>query len=107
VELSRAVKPLGVDLVDCSSGGLVPVRIPLAPGYQVPFSERIRREAAIPTAAVGLISEAEHADVVVRSGQADAVFLARELLRNPRWPIAAALKLGHPAPIPPQYLRAF
>jgi 2,4-dienoyl-CoA reductase-like NADH-dependent reductase (Old Yellow Enzyme family) len=107
VELSRAVKPLGVDLIDCSSGGLVPVRIPVAPGYQVPFSERIRREAAIPTAAVGLISEPEHADVIVRAGQADAVFLARELLRNPRWPIAAALKLGHPAPVPEQYLRAF
>jgi 2,4-dienoyl-CoA reductase-like NADH-dependent reductase (Old Yellow Enzyme family) len=107
VELARAVKPLGVDLVDCSSGGLVPARIPAAPGYQVPFAERIRRDVGIPTGAVGLISEPEQADLIVRSGQADAVFLARELLRNPRWPLSAAKKLGHAAPVPPQYLRAF
>jgi 2,4-dienoyl-CoA reductase-like NADH-dependent reductase (Old Yellow Enzyme family) len=107
VELARAVKSLGVDLVDCSSGGLVPARIPAAPSYQVPFAERIRREVGMPTGAVGLIAEPEQADLIVRSGQADAVFLARELLRNPRWPLSAAKKLGHPAPVPPQYLRAF
>ncbi|HET7754002.1 MAG TPA: NADH:flavin oxidoreductase/NADH oxidase [Anaeromyxobacteraceae bacterium] len=107
VALSRAVKPLGVDLVDCSSGGLVPARIPAGPSYQVPFAERIRREAGVATGAVGLISEPEQADGIVRAGQADAVFLARELLRNPRWPLTAAKKLGHPPPVPKQYLRAF
>jgi 2,4-dienoyl-CoA reductase-like NADH-dependent reductase (Old Yellow Enzyme family) len=107
VALARSVKGLGVDLVDCSSGGLVPARVPAAAGYQVPFSEQIRREAGVATAAVGLISQPEQADAIVRSGQADAVFLARELLRNPRWPIDAAKKLGHPAPVPPQYARAY
>lgn len=107
VALAGAVKTLGVDLVDCSSGGLVPASIPAAPGYQVPFAARIRREAGIATGAVGLISEPEQADNIVRSGQADAVFLARELLRNPHWALAAAKKLGHPPPVPRQYLRAF
>jgi 2,4-dienoyl-CoA reductase-like NADH-dependent reductase (Old Yellow Enzyme family) len=107
VALARAVKALGVDLVDCSSGGLVPARIPAAPGYQVPFAERIRHEAGIATGAVGLISEPEQADNIVRAGQADAVFLARELIRNPHWALGAAKRLGHPLPVPPQYLRAF
>jgi 2,4-dienoyl-CoA reductase-like NADH-dependent reductase (Old Yellow Enzyme family) len=107
VALARAVKPLGVDLVDCSSGGLVAAPVPAAPSYQVPFSERIRREAGVASAAVGLITEAQQADGIVRSGQADAVFLARELLRNPHWPLAAAKQLGHPPPVPPQYLRAY
>jgi len=107
VELARRVKAHGVDLVDCSSGGNVPgAAIPLAPGYQVPFAERIRREASIATGAVGLITTSSEADDIVRSGRADCVFLARELLRDPYWPLRAAHELGHPAAWPPQYLRA-
>ncbi len=77
--------------------------MPVGPGYQVPFAERIRREAGIPTAAVGLITEAEQADEIVRSGQADAVLIARASLRNPYWPIHAARKLGQEVTIPFQY----
>ena len=100
--------PLGVDLIDCSSGGLVPgVRIPLAPGYQVPFAARIRAEAKIATGAVGMITEPRQADDIIRAGQADVVLLARELLRRPHWPLHAAKDLGQPAPVPPQYARAF
>jgi 2,4-dienoyl-CoA reductase-like NADH-dependent reductase (Old Yellow Enzyme family) len=107
VELAKRLRALGVDLVDCSSGGAVAdARIPLAPGYQVPFAARIRREAGIATGAVGLITEPEHADAIVRDGQADLVFLARELLRDPYWPLHAAQKLGHAVPWPVQYLRA-
>jgi 2,4-dienoyl-CoA reductase-like NADH-dependent reductase (Old Yellow Enzyme family) len=109
VELARRLRPLGVDLVDCSSGGLVPgAKIPLEPGYQVPFAERIRREAGIATAAIGLITEPRQADAVVREGRADLVLLARQLLREPTWPLRAAHELGHDelAPWPKQYLRA-
>jgi 2,4-dienoyl-CoA reductase-like NADH-dependent reductase (Old Yellow Enzyme family) len=107
IELSRQLKGLGVDLIDCSSGGNVSgVRIPLGPGYQVPFAERIRRDAGIPTAAVGLITEPAQADHIIRTGQADLVMLARELLRDPYWPLKAAQKLGVAASWPAQYLRA-
>ena len=107
VELARLLGPLGVDLVDCSSGGLVPgVSIPLAPGYQVPFAERIRRDSGVATGAVGLITDPRQADDVVREGRADLVLLARELLRNPHWPLAAARELGVDGPWPPQYERA-
>jgi len=107
VELARRVKPLGVDLVDCSSGGLVAhAKIPVAPGYHVPFAEQVRREAAIPTAAVGLITGAAQADAIVREGRADAVLLARQLLRDPCWPLHAAAELGRAAAWPAQYLRA-
>jgi 2,4-dienoyl-CoA reductase-like NADH-dependent reductase (Old Yellow Enzyme family) len=107
VALAKRLRPLGVDLIDCSAGGAVPdVTIPVGPGYQVPFAERIRREAAIPTAAVGLITEPQQADAIVRNGQADCVFLARELLRDPYWPMHAAQALGHVVPWPVQYLRA-
>lgn len=109
VELARRLRALGVDLVDCSSGGLVPgVRIPVAPGYQVPFAERVRREAGVLTGAVGLITEPEQADAIIREGKADLVLLARELLRDPHWPLRAAHRLGRgdSAPWPPQYLRA-
>lgn len=109
VELARRVRGLGVDLVDCSSGGIVPgVPVPARPGYQVPFAERIRREAGVATGAVGLITEPEQADAILREGKADLVLLARELLRNPHWPLHAAHRLGVPerAPWPPQYLRA-
>jgi 2,4-dienoyl-CoA reductase-like NADH-dependent reductase (Old Yellow Enzyme family) len=107
VELSRRLRERGVDLVDCSSGGAVPdVHIPVGPGYQVPFAEQIRRDAGIATGAVGLISEPAQADTIIRGGQADCVLLARELLRDPYWPLHAAQKLGIVVPWPPQYLRA-
>ncbi len=107
VDLVRILSGRGVDLVDCSSGGNVSgVRIELKPGYQVPFAERIRRETGVPTGAVGLITEATQADQIVRSGQADIVLLARELLRDPYWPLHAAKTLGVAAPWPAQYLRA-
>ena len=107
VALAKELRNVGVDLIDCSAGGAVPdVIIPLAAGYQVPFAERIRREAGIATGAVGLITEPDQADAIVRSGQADCVLLARELLRDPYWPLHAAQKLGHASPWPVQYLRA-
>ena len=108
VELARRVKPLGVDLVDCSSGAMVPwARIPVAPGFQVPFAAQIRREAGILTGAVGLITEPAQADTIVRTEQADLVLLARELLRDPYWPIRAAKALGVDGPVPSQYLRGW
>jgi 2,4-dienoyl-CoA reductase-like NADH-dependent reductase (Old Yellow Enzyme family) len=98
---------MGVDLFDCSSGGNVPkAKIPLGPGYQVPFAERIRRDAGLPTAAVGMITDAAQADSIIRSGQADMVLLAREMLRDPYWPAHAAHALGQVASWPEQYLRA-
>jgi 2,4-dienoyl-CoA reductase-like NADH-dependent reductase (Old Yellow Enzyme family) len=107
VELARRLRDRGVDLVDCSSGGNVPhAEIPIGPGYQVPFAERIRREAGIPTGAVGLITTARQADAILREGQADAVLLARELLRDPYWPLHAAQELGVAMDWPAQYLRA-
>jgi 2,4-dienoyl-CoA reductase-like NADH-dependent reductase (Old Yellow Enzyme family) len=107
VELCRRLKSHGVDLVDCSSGGNVATAtIPMGPGYQVPFAERIRRDAGISTGAVGLITTSSQADEIVREGRADCVFLARELLRDPYWPLRAARELGHLAAWPPQYLRA-
>ena len=106
VELSRAARARGVDLVDCSSGGAVPAQIPVAPGYQVPFAARIKAEAGVATGAVGLITDPNQADAIVRDGQADVVLLAREFLRDPYWPLHAAVTLGAPATWPVQYLRA-
>jgi 2,4-dienoyl-CoA reductase-like NADH-dependent reductase (Old Yellow Enzyme family) len=107
VELARLMAARGVDLVDCSTGGAVPnAKVPLAVGYQVPFADRIRREARVATGAVGLITEAAQADDIVRSGQADCVLLAREMLRDPYWPQTAAQALDRPLPRPKQYLRA-
>lgn len=107
VELARLLRPLGVDLLDVSSGGLVPdARVPAGPGYQTGFAERIRREAGISTGAVGMILSPEQADHVVRCGQADLVLLAREMLRDPHFPLRAARVLGHEGPWPRQYLRA-
>lgn len=95
VALAAEVATLGVDLVDCSSGGSATgVRIPLEPGYQVPFAERIRREAGVATAAVGLLTEPTQAEEVVAEGRADLVLLARESLRDPYWPRRAAAELG-------------
>jgi 2,4-dienoyl-CoA reductase-like NADH-dependent reductase (Old Yellow Enzyme family) len=108
VELARHVSPLGVDLIDCSSGGSDPAaQIPLGPGYQVAFAERIRREAIILTGAVGLITNALQADEIVRGGQADMVLLAREFLRDPYFPLHAAQSLGVACEPPVQYGRAF
>ena len=107
VELARRLREHGVDLVDCSSGGQVPhAKIPAGPGFQVPFAERIRKEAGMPTAAVGLITEPNQANEIIASGQADIVLLAREMLRDPYWPVHAAAALGENASWPVQYLRA-
>ncbi len=107
IELSRQLKALGADLIDCSSGGNVErADIPLGPGYQTQFAEEIRREAAIPTAAVGMITGAAQAGHIVQTGQADVVLIARELLRDPYWPLKAARELGVTMPWPAQYLRA-
>jgi 2,4-dienoyl-CoA reductase-like NADH-dependent reductase (Old Yellow Enzyme family) len=107
VDLAKALKPLGVDFIDCSSGGnLAHPRIPIGPGYQVPFAERIRKDADIPTGAVGLITEAAQAEEIVASGKADAVLIARELLRDPYFPLRAARELGQEITWPAQYLRA-
>lgn len=107
VEFSKRLKSLRVDLIDCSSGGLVPhVKIPNSPGYQVPFAEQIRREAGIPTGAVGLITDPHQAETILSTGQADAILLAREILRDPHWPLHAAHALGVDIPWPRQYQRA-
>jgi len=107
VELCRRFKAIGVDMIDCSSGGMVAnASIPAGPGFQTPFAERIRHEAGIATAAVGLITAPEQAEHILRTGQADAVCLARELLRNPYWPLHAAAALNAEIEWPVQYLRA-
>jgi 2,4-dienoyl-CoA reductase-like NADH-dependent reductase (Old Yellow Enzyme family) len=107
VELARRLKAAGVDFLDCSSGGLVPhAKIPVGPGYQVPFAAAVRERAGLPTGAVGMITEPRQAEEIVASGKADAVLLARELLRDPYWPLHAASALGADAPWPKQYLRA-
>lgn len=106
--LARDLKALGVDLIDASSGGIVPsAKIALGPGYQVPFARHIRHEAGIRTGAVGLITDAQQADEIITSGSADIVLLARELLRQPYWPLLAASQLGVDVEYwPNQYLRA-
>jgi 2,4-dienoyl-CoA reductase-like NADH-dependent reductase (Old Yellow Enzyme family) len=107
IDLARVLKGMGVDLVDCSSGGTAPhAKIPVGPGYQTPFAERIRKEAGIMTGAVGLITSSVQAEQIVRNGQADAVLIARELLRDPYWPLRAARELGQAVSWPVQYLRA-
>ncbi|WP_395684510.1 NADH:flavin oxidoreductase/NADH oxidase [Dokdonella sp.] len=108
VELARWLKQDGVDLIDCSSGGAVPhAKVPVAPGYQVPFAERIRREAGIATGAVGLITDARQADAIIARGDADLVLLARETLRDPYFARRAAAELGVKIEPPPQYARAW
>ncbi len=107
VALSLQLKALGVDFIDCSSGGIAPgVVIPNTPGYQVPFAEAIRR-AGVPTAAVGLIADPQQANAIITHGQADLVLIARESLRDPHWPLRAAKALGEKVPAPQQYARAF
>ncbi|GAC1344770.1 MAG: NADH:flavin oxidoreductase/NADH oxidase [Candidatus Dormibacteria bacterium] len=107
VVFARHARELGVDVVDCSSGGAVSgATIPVGPGYQTAFAAQVRREAGVATAAVGMITSPSQADHIIRSGQADLVELARELLRDPSWPLRAARELGHAAPWPVQYERA-
>lgn len=108
VQLARLLKPLEVDLIDCSSGAVVPyARIKTGPGYQVPFAEEVKRESGMLTGAVGMITEADQANEIISSGKADIVLLARELLRDPYWPLHAAQKLAAGQAPPVQYQRAF
>ena len=107
IELSRELKKIGIDLIDSSTGGVVPgAKIPMAPGYQVKFAEAIRGEAKILTGAIGLITEARQAENILVTEQADVVFMARELLRDPYFPLHAAKILGDDPQYPVQYLRA-
>jgi NADPH2 dehydrogenase len=106
VEIAKSLPDHGVDLVDCSSGGVVKADYPVGPGYQVPFAHRIKWDAGIPTGAVGLISSPEMAEEIVRNHRADLVLLGRELLRNPYWPILAAKELKLEIDWPEQYRRA-
>ena len=107
IELARQVKELGVDLIDCSSGGNVAqAKIPLGPGYQTAFAERIRRESEVMTGALGMITSAVQAEHILATGQADVVVIAREMLRDPYWPLRAARELGQAISWPVQYLRA-
>jgi 2,4-dienoyl-CoA reductase-like NADH-dependent reductase (Old Yellow Enzyme family) len=108
IALAKLLKAEGVDLMDCSSGGVVPdAKIKVEPGYQVPFAEQVRRGADIATAAVGFITDPKQADDIVSSGRADLVLLARQMLVDPYWPAHAAKALGHKLPPPNQYARAW
>lgn len=107
VELAKRLREIGVDLIDCSSGGAVPhAKVEIGPGYQVPFARAIRAQAGIATGAVGLITEPQQADAIIRDGSADVVLLARAELRDPYWPLHAAKALGHDVKWPVQYERA-
>jgi 2,4-dienoyl-CoA reductase-like NADH-dependent reductase (Old Yellow Enzyme family) len=105
---AEALKALGVDLLDLSSGGVVSgVRIPAAPGFQVPFADAVRKRVGLATGAVGLITTPEQAETILQAGSADLVLLGRVLLRDPYFPLRAAKALGAEAGVPPQYLRGF
>jgi 2,4-dienoyl-CoA reductase-like NADH-dependent reductase (Old Yellow Enzyme family) len=107
VELSRKLKEIGIDLIDCSSGGNVAhAKIPVGPGYQVPFAREIRKQVGVATGAVGMITHALQAEKIIAEGDADVVLLARELLRDPYWPLRAAHELGADVKWPSQYERA-
>jgi 2,4-dienoyl-CoA reductase-like NADH-dependent reductase (Old Yellow Enzyme family) len=107
VKLAGQLKQIGVDLIDCSSGGNVAhAEIPVGPGYQTAFAQKIRREANVMTGAVGMITSPVQAEHIIRTGQADAVIIAREFLRDPYWPLRAARELEQPIAWPVQYLRA-
>jgi len=106
VALAKILINKGIDLVDCSSGGNVLAKIPLKPGYQVEFAEKVKKEAGILTGAVGLITEPEQADEIIKTGQADLILIAREFLRDPYFPLRAAHELGHEVKWPVQYERA-
>ncbi len=108
IETARLLKPLGVDLIDCSSGGNVArASIPVGAGYQTAFASRIRQEAGVMTGAVGMITSPQQADHIICTEQADMALLARELLRDPYWPLRAAKELHQEIPVPPQYERAW
>ena len=105
-QFSRLLKDIGIDLIDCSTGGLVSdAKIPAGPGFQTPFAAAVRKEANIPTAAVGYITDPFQAEQIVSTGIADAIFLGREMLRNPYWPRQAARELKDDLTWPSQYLR--
>jgi len=107
IELAHRLREIGIDLIDCSSGGLAPgAKIPLSPNYQVPFAQEIRNQVGIATGAVGLIVEPQQAEQIISQGQADVVLLARGMLRDPYWALHAAQALGAQIPWPPQYERA-
>jgi 2,4-dienoyl-CoA reductase-like NADH-dependent reductase (Old Yellow Enzyme family) len=107
VKLARELKRMEVDLIDCSSGGNVPhAKIPVGSGYQTAFAQQIRREAEVMTGAVGMITSPVQAEHIIRTGQADAVIMAREFLRDPYWPLRAARELEQPIAWPVHYLRA-
>ncbi len=107
IQFAKWLKDIGIDLVDCSTGGMVPdAVIPAAPGFQVPFAAGVRNEAKIASGAVGLITDAVQAEQILVEGQADLIFLAREMLRDPYWPLHAARELGVDVPWPNQYVRA-
>ncbi|HEY0556096.1 MAG TPA: NADH:flavin oxidoreductase/NADH oxidase [Thermoanaerobaculia bacterium] len=107
IQLARWLKLIGVDLIDASSGGTLPrVSIPVGPGYQVPFARRIRKEANLATAAVGMITEPQQANEIIAQDEADLVFLAREMLREPYWAVKAERELGRAPILPVQYERA-
>ncbi len=107
VAFVRELQKIGIDLIDCSSGGTVPVAaIPAAPGYQVPFAAAIRKQVGIKTGAVGIITEPQQAESIIANGEADAVLIAREFLRDPYWPLHAAKALQVDVPYPVQYERA-
>jgi len=108
VVLAAELRAAGADLVDCSSGGVVPsATIPVGPGYQVPFAEQVRQEGKVHTGAVGMITDAAQAERILREGKADVVILARQLLRDPYWPRRAIAELGGDPQWPSQYARAF
>jgi len=107
IALARELRKIGIDMVDCSSGGAVPdAKIPAVPGFQTPFAAAVRREAGIATGAVGLITEPAQAEQIVSTGLADAIMIGREFLRDPYWPLHAARSLGVDIPWPSQYERA-
>lgn len=107
IQFAKWLKEIGIDLIDCSTGGLIhDAKIPAAPGFQVPFAAGVRDEAGIATGAVGLITQPTQAEQILQDGQADLIFLARELLRDPYWPLHAARELGVDVPWPNQYVRA-
>lgn len=107
VSYAKKMKEQGVDLIDCSSGGVVPKKINAFPGYQVPYAEKIRHRAEIPTGAVGLITTGIQAEEILQNGRADLIFIGRELLRNPYWPLVAARELNYPLSSPVQYERGW
>ena len=107
IALARELKKAGIDMVDCSSGGTVPdAKVPAGPGFQTSFAAAVRRGAGIATGAVGLITEPAQAEQIVSTGQADAIMIGREFLRDPYWPLRAARSLGVDIPWPSQYQRA-